>query len=107
MRSIIGTYSVEKFVDGKPTGEFFLDRKGFEAISNEVVNTHVKPDSTDKYLNDKSQGQDNRSAGAQSANSRLDQAWTRGDVNSTGYIEAERAPVYLREIVGPGAGFGL
>lgn len=51
MRSIIGTYSKEKFVNGKATGEFFMDKKGFEAISNEVVNTHVKPDSVKDYLN--------------------------------------------------------
>ena len=106
MRSIIGTYSKEKFVDGKPTGEFFMDKKGFEAISNEVVNTHVKPDSVPDYLKETAK-QDESKAGVQPAVGRMDQAWNRADVNGTGMVESSRVPTYLREIVGPGAGFGL
>jgi hypothetical protein len=35
-------------------------------------------------------------------------AWNRADVNKTGYVEAERIPTYVREIVGnPVTGFGL
>ena len=106
MRSIIGTYSKEKFVNGKATGEFFMDKKGFEAISNEVVNTHVKPDSVKDYLKETGK-QDEAKAGVQPSSGRMDTAWSRADVNSTGMVEASRVPTYLREIVGPGAGFGL
>ena len=107
MRSIIETYSVEKIIDGKPTGEFYLNRGGFDAIAREIVATHVKPDNVEKYLNDTSGSQDNRSAGVQPHVSRIDMAWQRGDVNATGLIEASRAPTYLREIVGRGYDFGL
>lgn len=73
MRSIIGTYSKEKFVDGKATGEFFMDKAGFESISKEVVNTHVKPDDVEKYLKDTSGSQkDQATAGVKPAVGRAD-----------------------------------
>ena len=52
MNSIIGKYSQEKFIDGKPTGEFSLDKSGIQEISREVVDTHVKPKNPEDYLAD-------------------------------------------------------
>jgi len=83
-----------------------MDKSGFKAIADEVVNTHVKPESVEKYLKDTGKV-DEAKAGAQPAVGRLDQAWTRADVNASGMVESSRVPTYLREIVGPGAGFGL
>ena len=53
MNSIIGTYSNEKFVNNKPTGEFFLDKHNFENISYEVVKTHVDKEHPWVYLKDR------------------------------------------------------
>ena len=92
MNSIIGKYSQEKFIDGKPTGEFSLDKSAIQSIAREVVETHVKPkEGVEKYLED-----------------RLPQAWERADVNKTGRVEAGRIPMVLREVVAdPVLGFGL
>jgi hypothetical protein len=37
MNSLIGKYAIEGEKDGKPTGEFVIDRKGIEAVSVEVA----------------------------------------------------------------------
>ena len=43
MRSIIEQYAIElRGKDGKPTGEFYLDKAGASALATEVVGTHMK-----------------------------------------------------------------
>ena len=60
-------------------------------MAREVVETHVKPKDSEDYLGD-----------------HLPDAWKRADVNQKGYIEAERVPMVMREVVAdPVKGFGL
>ena len=55
MWSTIEQYGSEKFIDGKPSGEFYLDQKSFDAIAREVVKTHVKPPSVDAYVKERAE----------------------------------------------------
>jgi hypothetical protein len=85
MNSLIGKYSIEGETNGKPNGQFVLDRKAVQAVSEEVAGTHLKL------------------TGAKNAayvNERLAELWPKFDVNGVGYIEAARAAVLLRELVG-------
>ena len=95
MHSIISKYAVETKdpVTKKPTGHFFLDRAAAEAISREVIGTHL-------HL-----------TGAKASeyfDEHVPDTWQRFDVNKEGWVEAERMPQFLRIIVGNvEAGFGL
>jgi len=43
MRSLIRTYAIEgRAQNGKPTGKFYRDFNGVKAVSQEVVQTHLK-----------------------------------------------------------------
>ena len=94
MRSIIEKYAVEtKDKDGKPTGQFFLDKAGASTLATEVVGTHLKKSGADltKYLDEK-----------------FPEAWDRFDVNKEGKFEASRGPSFCRYLVPDvTAGFGL
>ena len=64
MNSIIGKYAEEKFVNGKPTGEFSLNKNRFYDIATEVVETHVPSDNTSTWMHEYTP-----------------KAWERADVN--------------------------
>lgn len=56
MRSLIRTYAIEgRAANGKPNGKFYLDFKGVNAVSKEVVQTHLKllPFEASAYLDEK------------------------------------------------------
>ena len=94
MRSIIEKYAIEtRSMDGKPTGQFFLDKSGASALATEVVGTHLKLAGSElnKYLD-----------------ARFPEAWSRFDVNQEGKFEASRGPTFCRYLVPDViAGFGL
>ena len=94
MRSIIEKYAVEtRGMDGKPTGQFFLDKAGASALATEVVGTHLKLQGAElnKYLDEN-----------------FPKAWAHFDVNQEGKIEASRGPMFARMMVPDViAGFGL
>ena len=92
MNSIIGTYASEKFVYGKPTGEFSLDKEKFESIAHEVVHANADKTSPGVWIYE-----------------RLPKTWDRADVNKTGRIDAGRVPMALRDILDndPKLGWGL
>ena len=95
MHSIISKYAIDKKdpKTGQPTGQFYVNEAGAEAIAREVIQTHLKK--SGKELDDY-------------ANQHVADAWAKWDVNKTGYVEAERIPTMLRAIVGDVvAGFGL
>ena len=94
MRSILEKYAIEtRGKDGKPTGQFYLDKAGASALATEVVGTHMKLHGAEltKYLDQK-----------------FPEAWDRFDVNKEGKFEASRGPSFCRYMV-PDViqGFGL
>ena len=87
MHSIVDKYSKEKFVNGKPTGQFFVDGKSARALAKDLVSTHVKPA--------------NGKAGTKAyVKERFADAWARVDPNGTGQVEAARITGFAREVVG-------
>ena len=85
MKSIIEKYAIEtRGMDGKPTGQFFLDKAGASALATEVVGTHMKlaGDELNKYLD-----------------KLFPEAWSRFDVNQEGKFEASRGPSFCRYMV--------
>ena len=86
MRSVIGKYAVEtRDKEGKPTGQFYLDKSGAKALADEVVGTHSGKKGA---------------AAADHIASTFDSAWTHSDVNGEGKIEAARAAPLMRSILG-------
>ena len=83
---MLKNYAIEgKAADGQATGKYYMDRLGTTQVAKEVVGTHMgfKGEKLDNYVNDRMSG-----------------IWPLYDVNNQGYIEADRAPVVLRRVVG-------
>lgn len=91
MKSLIDKYAVEGNTDkihkgkGDPNGKFYVDKANLYAASQEVVNTHLGLDGEkrDKFVD-----------------SKFDSLFSHYDVNQEGYLEVERAPMFLRQILG-------
>lgn len=91
MKSLIDKYAVEGNTDkihkgkGEPNGKFYVDKSNLYAASQEVVSTHLNLDGEkcDKFVDKK-----------------FKDLFEHYDVNGEGYIEVERAPMFLRQIVG-------
>ena len=86
MRSVIGKYAVEtRDKDGKPTGQYYLDKAGAKSLADEVVGTHTGRKGADKtdYIGKV-----------------FDSAWDRADVNGEGKIEVARSAPLMRNIIG-------
>ena len=74
MNSLIKNYAREIVVNGKQTGQMFLNKEDAERVSNEVLKTH-KPN----YA----QAKDGPN---------FDDTWNHFDVNHDGLVEVERMP---------------
>lgn len=91
MKSLIDKYAVEGNTDkihkgkGEPNGKFYVDKSNLYAAAQEVVNTHLGLDAEkrDKYVDNK-----------------FNSLFEHYDVNQDGYLEVERAPMFLRQILG-------
>lgn len=93
MKSLIANYALEGNTDGKPNGHFYMTKTQTESAAEEVLNTHL--DFTGlglKYLLEKT----------------MNNLWPQYDVQNEGYIEVERAAVFLRQALGNAeTAFGL
>ena len=78
MNSLVKNYAREISIDGKPTGQMFLNHDDAVAVSNEVLKTH-KPNVA--------QAEDGPD---------FEDTWNHFDVNHDGLVEVERMPQFLR-----------
>ena len=77
-------YALEGRTNDAPNGHFYLTKGGTEAVTKEVVNTHLgKAVDQKKYVADK-----------------MAALWPRYDVNDDGYIDAIRGTTFLRQVLG-------
>jgi len=91
MKSLISKYAVEGNTDvihkgkGEPNGKFYVDKANLYAASQEVVETHLNLDAAkrDTYVD-----------------KQFKTLFEHYDVNQEGYLEVERVPMFLRQIVG-------
>jgi len=90
MKSLIEKYAVEENTDrnkgkGTPNGHFFVDKANLYAVSQEVIETHLKLEGKkrDDYLDKK-----------------FNDLFKHYDVNGQKYLEVERVPMFLRQILG-------
>lgn len=94
MNSIVSKWAVEgKNADGSKSGHFYMTKDATESVSKEVVETHMHMTGgeRDSYVS-----------------GHLAKLWPHYDVNNAGYIDVERVPVLLRQMVGEvEANFGL
>lgn len=86
MRSLINKYSLEgrNTTTGTPNGHFFLTKDAMRSVSKEVVGTHFgfKGKKRENYLNEK-----------------FPTLWAQADVNKEGFLDVERGPVFLRNLL--------
>ena len=89
MHSMYNQYATEGKSDGKPNGQFWLDKANAKRAAEEVIGTHLhlKGDAAGKYL-------------AKDGPGDFDRIWNRFDVNEEGKIEIDMAPQLLRMICG-------
>jgi len=86
MRSVISSYAIEgRATDGSPNGSFFLDRDCMRKVANEVVGTHFQ------FSGDKKK---------EFIDSKFSALWNHWDVNNQGYLVVEKAPQFLKMLVG-------
>lgn len=94
MNSIVSKYAIEgRGEDGSKNGKFFMTKDSTETVAKEVVETHMNMQGAarDAYVAEKLAG-----------------LWPHYDVNGDGFVEVERVPVLLRQMVGEvEANFGL
>jgi hypothetical protein len=94
MNSLVSKFAIEgRGEDGAKNGHFFMTKDSTEQVAKEVVETHMhmQGGERDAYIAE-----------------HLPKLWAHYDVNKDGYIEVERAPVLLRQLVGEvEANFGL
>ena len=72
MNSLISKYAREVKIDGKLTGQMFLNKEDAKAVSAEVLKNHKKDIATDEP--------------------NFDSTWEHFDVNKDGLVEVERMP---------------
>ena len=93
MNSIVSKWAIEGKTDGVKNGHFFMTMDKTAEVCREVVATHLHmtgPEG-DAYVSE-----------------RLAKLWPHYDVNKDGYVEVERIPPLLRQLVGEvEASFGL
>jgi len=88
MKSLIQNYALEvKSADGKPSGQFFLNKDSAKSASNEVVKTHGSND--------------------ESLSNNFEDTWNHFDVNKDGLIEVGRMPQFFRYMLGNALAIGL
>jgi len=85
MRSLISKYALEGQTAGKPNGNFYLNRKGFDEVAKEVVKTHLGR-----------VGARNRKW----RNERVPAIWKQFDNNGRGYLTVDEVPQALRMLLG-------
>jgi len=85
MNSIITDYALEGNTGGAPNGHFYMTKDAMYAISEEVTKTHLGMDGAklDQWVDEK-----------------VTELWPRYDTNLEGFIDAERAPIFLRQVLG-------
>ena len=86
MNSMIKNWAIEgKGEDGLKTGKYYMDRFATTEVAKEVVGTHMgfTGEKLTSYVD-----------------KHMDALWPLYDVNKDGYIEADRAPVVLRRVIG-------
>lgn len=74
-------YALEGKSNGGPNGQFYMTKNAMEAVTDEVVDTHLnfKGAKKEQYVQEK-----------------MKELWPRYDVNEDGFIDVQRAPVFLR-----------
>lgn len=93
MNSLITTYALEGNTDGKPNGHFYMTKSGTKKACDEVIDTHYG------FRGGKKQ---------QAVQESMANLWHKYDVNEDGYIDVQRAAVFLRQAIGQvEAAFGL
>lgn len=86
MNSLLTKYALEfKGEDGNPSGKFYMDKKGTKAAATEVVGTHFG------YTGEKLTSY---------VDGKMSSLWPHYDVLSQGYIDADRVPILLRQVLG-------
>ena len=86
MNNMLNNYAIEgRGADGEKTGKYYMDRSSTSQVAREVVSTHMgyKGEKLDNYVS-----------------SKMGEIWPLYDDQNKGYIEADRAPVVLRRVVG-------
>ena len=87
MNSLIDEYSIEG-KDKKtktPNGHYYIDKHGMEMVSRAAMkqNLDIKDAEVSKLVKE-----------------RFPSLWEDADVNKDGFVEVERAPVFVRTMVG-------
>jgi hypothetical protein len=96
MNSLISEYSIEgrDKKTNTPNGHYYIDKHGMETVSRAAMKQNlddVKENGLDKLVAD-----------------RFPSLWEKADVNKDGFVEVERAPMFVRTMVGEvEAGEGL
>ena len=85
MHSLITQYALEGNTNGQPNGHFYMTKELTEKACDEVIGTHYQFDGDKKH---------------KMVQEAMDRLWPRYDVNEDGFIEVQRAAVFLREAIG-------
>jgi hypothetical protein len=85
MNSLISEYSIEGKKNKKPDGHYYIDKHGAEMISIAAIkqNLEMKEGEAQKLVKE-----------------RFPDLWEHYDVNNDGFMEVERAPMFIRGMVG-------
>jgi hypothetical protein len=86
MHSVIKNHATEAATaEGKPKGEFNVNKAGARHLASEILETHMglKGEKAEAYLNEN-----------------FDKTWTHFDVNGEGKVEAARMPGFYRFLTG-------
>jgi hypothetical protein len=85
MWSLITQYALEGNTNGQPNGHFYMTKQLTEKAVDEVIGTHYGFDGSKKH---------------QMVKEAMERLWPRYDVNDDGFIEVQRAAVFLRQAIG-------
>lgn len=85
MWSLISQYALEGNTNGQPNGHFYMTKELTEKACDEVISTHYKFEGQKKH---------------QMVQEAMERLWPRYDVNGDGFIEVQRAAVFLRNAIG-------
>lgn len=85
MHSLITKYSLEGRTDDKPNGHFYMTKDAMQKATDEVIGTHYQFSGQRKE---------------NMVKDTMSNYWPRYDVNNDGFIEVQRAAVFLRQALG-------
>lgn len=85
MHSLITKYALEGRTDNEPNGHFYMTKDATKRVTEEVIGTHFG------FTGEKRDGM---------VKDAMTTQWPRYDNLGDGFVDVERVPVFLRQVVG-------